>query len=29
MDTMVDMYDRFLSELLDKHDPIKKNNGCG
>ena len=24
MDTMVEMYDRFLSELLDKHAPLKK-----
>ena len=24
MDTMVEMYDRFISELLDKHAPLKK-----
>ena len=24
MDTVVEMYDRFLSELLDKHAPLKK-----
>ena len=29
MDTVVEMYDRFLSELLDKHAPLKKDNGCG
>ena len=29
VDTMVEMYDRFLSELLDKHAPLKKDNGCG
>ena len=34
VDTMVEMYDRFLSELLDKHAPLKKiiiinnNNIC-
>ena len=27
MDTMVEMYDRFLSELLDKHTPLKNITG--
>ena len=29
VDTMVEMYERFLSELPDKHAQLKKYRGCG
>ena len=29
VDTMVEMYDQFLSGLLNKHAPLKKYKGCG
>ena len=29
VDTMIEMYERFVSELLGKHVPLKKYKGCG